>query len=157
MNRILPVALLVFFPLASLATDRVPSASHMRSYTAEYEFFVEHKDGSLARAGQWTDNLEIEEQRIVRTVTRKSLDGNVDLVRTVAADRLSLAPLHVTQRFGPGLSNLYHSQLHEGQFTQVLINDDAMPARIAAAQIPQDVLEVNLKGIFAAALPLDAG
>lgn len=131
------------------------SLAHLQPYTATFDYFLVREDGSLKKAGSWTDSVEIENDRILRTVAKTSLEGMTDLVRTVAADRTTLAPLHLTQRFGPDLSGFYHSQVQGDRLTQVFVSDHRSPARIASASIPAEVLEVNLLGLFAAALPLD--
>ena len=150
------LASLVISTAASAATENQASVFHIQSHTAEFEYFSMQEDGSLRKAGNWTDSVEIDDERIVRTVTRKPLGGDPDLVRTVAADSGTLAPIHLTQRFGPGLAGLYHARLQGEQFTQVLIPDDKTPARIMSAHLPPGIVEVNLQGIFAAALPLDS-
>ena len=156
MNKIIMLVSLAFVSLTSTAAENTASVSHMQSYTAEFDYFAVQEDGSMNKAGRWTDSVEIDDERILRTVTRIPLGGDVDLVRAVAADSRSLAPVHLTQRYGPGLSGVYHSQFQGEQLTQVLIADEKTPARIMAAPIPNGIVEVNLQGVFAAALPLDS-
>lgn len=155
MTKNILLASLILFSSAVAALETQVSVSHMQSYTAEFDYFAMNRDGSLRKVGTWTDSVEIDDERVVRTVTRTPTGGDVDLVRAVAADSSSLAPLHLTLRFGPGLAGLYHSRLQGQQMTQVLIPDNKTPARIASAQIPPGVVELNLQGLFAAALPLD--
>jgi hypothetical protein len=148
------LTLLILYCTAAGASEGQVSLSHMQAHTAEFEYFALNEDGSLTKAGSWTDSIDIDDQRIVRTVTRIPLGGKADLVRTVAADKHSLVPLHLTQRFAADLSGFYHTQLQGGQFAQVFTPDGKTPARITSTELPPGLVEVNLQGLFAAALPL---
>jgi hypothetical protein len=155
MNRLLLV-LFSCFSCFSNASEHPLKVSHMQSYSAEYDYYARDADGTLQPAGSWSDAIRINDDRIVRTVTRKPLGGDVDLVRTVSADKKSLSPLHLTQRSGPGLTSVYHSQLKDAQLVQILISDTETPARIMTSEFPTGVVEVNLQGLFAAALPFES-
>jgi hypothetical protein len=157
MNKILLLSSLICISVAASASGNPVSVSHMRSYSAEFEYFTLREDGSLEKAGEWTDSVEVDDARIVRSVTRKPLGREVDLVRVVAADKHSLAPIHLTQRFGAGLAGVYHTQVQGEQITQFFMPDNKTPARVESAQIPTGILEINLQGIFAAALPMEPG
>ncbi len=156
MNRLLLPVFLAGFSCLTNASDHPLDVSHMQSYSAEFNYYARDADGTLESAGTWSDSVVIDETRILRTVTRKPAGSNVDLVRTVSADKQSLSPLHLTQRFGPGLSGVYHSQLKETQLVQVLISGTETPARVTSADMAPGIVEVNLQGIFAAALPFDS-
>ncbi len=155
MTRILLIFTFLCASVTGHAAENAISAMHFESYTAEFDYYELHEDGSLVKAGSWLDALEIGDDRILRTVTRKPLGTGVDLVRSVAADKHSLAPLYLNQRFGADLSGIYHTKLEDHQLTQVYIPDSRSPARIMSAPLSTGTIEVNLQGILAAALPFD--
>lgn len=148
---------LLFFQLIGLslpafAADHQISLDHIQPYRATYEYFSKDETGSLQKIGTWIDFVQIEDGRVIRTVTRYNREGKRDFVRTVATTRSTLAPLYVTQQFGQDLTGFYHSRVEDGELTQILVANHQTPARIETARIPKNIVEVNLQGLFAVAL-----
>ena len=128
------------------------SLEHIESYQAEYvDYEVDGENRSFA--GSWTDRVIIDDENITRTVTRKPNDEELDLVRTVTADKVTLEPKYIHQRFGSNLEQVLYTEFKQGDFHQFYLSSLESPVRKSKTRFAEPPVEINLQGIFAAALP----
>lgn len=132
------------------------SLTHLKPYSASFDYFVEGDDGAPIKAGRWTDRVTIRDGALSREVLRYTNDGQVDLLRTVIVERDSVRPIRIQQRFGPDLINVYQAEFSGLSMTQILIGDAAVPARVSTAELEGPVVEMGLNAVFALSLPMNA-
>ncbi|WP_223786572.1 hypothetical protein [Marinicella meishanensis] len=129
------------------------SAAHMQSYQAKYTYHLLDDNQQQTPAGIWIDRLTIKQDQVIRTVTRKPLGAEVDLIRTVAANRHTLAPVFSQQRFGPDLQGLLYTEFKSKQLQQFYLSDVDVSAKQSSTQLASVPVEVHLQGLLAASLP----
>jgi hypothetical protein len=132
------------------------SSAHLASYTAAFNYYSVDNEGHLTLAGTWDDDLKVSESGLVRTVTRKPLNKSADLIRAVAAT-VEFKPLYLNQRFGPDLSGVFYTDLSDHVLHQVFIPNVVSPAIQSSTPLTDNVLEANLQGVLASALPFEEG
>ena len=142
--------------LAAAQESPEVSLKGLEPYSAEFEYSLGDATGASETAGSWSDRVTVDDGQLSRTVTRYTNDGAVDLVRTVVADRETVAPVRIQQRFGPNLTNVYQIDFSGQTMTQVLIGDASRPARVSTDELDEPVVETGLQAVFALSLPMEA-
>jgi hypothetical protein len=147
-------ALALASPLLADEGFGVPiDASFIEAHTAEFTINYRDADGNLADGGKWTDEVVVDDDHLTRTVVRYTAEGVADLKRTIVADRTSLKPKILDQRFGPTLSGVMHVDFFEKRADQLLISSPTGNMRRIDAEFEHDVWELSLWGTLAMSFP----
>lgn len=124
----------------------------IKSYQAEYEFYSIDESGHTVKAGTWSDQVSFKDNSIIRTVTRRNIDGAIDLMRTVGAELEGLNPKFIQQRFGKDLQSLLYTSFKGTQLSQLYLADGGSQAIQNVTDFGLMPIENNLQGLLAVAL-----
>lgn len=154
MTKNLMIATTLLFSSAQAHQSQL-TTEHLSSYQAEFTYYTEQHDGTLVKAGIWRDSVTVTDTQIIRTVVRTPKPGETDLIRTVAANKPELSPAYINQRFGKDLQGVYYAELKQQKLTQFFLGNSLVPAKTSATDFGDPVVESNLQGVLAIALPFN--
>lgn len=142
---------------AAQQTDDPIDASFVQPYSASFDFYLYAEDGSRSVGGTWTDSVQIEGELLNRTVIRYDVDGTANMTRIILADRNTLIPELMDQRFGAGLSGIFRAEYDTDGVRQSLIASPTMRAQDVVVNFDTPVREISLWATLAMAVPFEAG
>ncbi|MEE2526861.1 hypothetical protein V0U79_10805 [Hyphobacterium sp. HN65] len=154
----LSIFILLFVPLETGALQNAVTpfdASHLEPHRATYTFSIVDSSGIERDGGTWTDEVRIEDHSLTRSVIRFRTDRQADLQRTIVADRVTLLPTTMDQRFGAGLEGVMHVDYRPESVDQFMLANPASVMRQVQATFDRPVWELSLWGTLAMSLPLD--
>lgn len=131
------------------------SLGFIEAYTAEFDYSIPNENGGFIKVGSWTDQVNLQNGLLIRTVERFTTDLVPDLKRTVIADQSSLAPVRLHQQFGPLLGTTYRIDFNGNELTQILLGDPSQPARVSTSTLTDSVVETGLQAVFVLSLPFE--
>ena len=144
--------LLFVFPTFIHAKDKTISLSHLKPYEARFNYYIVEEEGIRAFAGTWTDKVLIAGDDVIRTVVRKPVQKSMDLIRVVSANRHTLYPNFLKQKFGDNLEGFYYSEFNERKLFQFYTPDDLTSSNHNLTEFENQIMETNLQGLFAVSL-----
>lgn len=150
-------ALLLSHNAIAQESDAPIDASFIQPYEASFSFYLEAQDGSRTPGGTWTDSVQIEESVLGRTVVRYNPDSVAEMRRVVLADRTTLYPQLMDQRFGESLSGIFRAEFGPDSVRQTLVGSPTSPAQDLVVDYNAPVREISLWATLAMSVPFETG